>query len=222
MDALVALFPKSGGSWLCAMTSDLGFELKYSHLGSGHVRRRPFHGIDAGRIRAAERFVVLFRDPRDLVVSGFHQCRSRAQDYRFKGSMREFIVNPNHGIEKVARFHLAVATACVSHHGSMALTYESLQADAAKALQELARFLGRPVSPEAAEAAARANTLEQMQRREADEGPLRRPEDPNSARIRRGIVGSHLDELSSADVELCDEILTRHDYWPRLTAVLRS
>jgi hypothetical protein len=217
VDALVVLFPKSGGAWLSAMTSHLGFEIEYTHLGSGHIRRRPYRDLSRGRIASAQRLVGLFRDPRDLVVAGYHQCRFRARI--FNGSMRQFIVHPNHGIEKISRFHLALAAACAAHPRSKTVTYEAMHGDAASVLVDLAAFLGRPISIAEAQAAAAANTFPQMQQRERADSAS---EDVDMIRTRRGVVGSYRDELGGPDIDLCNEILGRHDYWSRLSDLLRG
>jgi len=65
------------------------------------------------------------------------------------------------------------------------------------------------------------NSFERMQRRERDGSYLRyknrlKPGDPrdiNSYKVRRGKVGGYQDELSDSDIEYCNSVLDRLDYF---------
>ena len=226
--AIVA-FPKAGASWLALSLRALGVDITSHHAGNGHGLKQGFQPLQDSRVERAERLVALFRDPRDTVVSGYWQCHVRVR--QFGGSLHEFLLHPWHGIEKQVAFDFALMDLC-QRIPSRSVTYQSLHTDGVAVLKGLAGFLGRPTSAERARAILAVCEISKLRARELagefagrdrEHQPIRpKPGEPNSLRFRRGIVGSHRDEMSPEDIALCDEILARHDYFERLDEHLKA
>src|SRR3954468_24189642 len=68
----VVSFPNSGRTWLRVMLDQLWIASEFKHNGSGHSRRLAFDALSpAGPRFTKRRVILLLRDPRDTVVSGY-------------------------------------------------------------------------------------------------------------------------------------------------------
>jgi len=201
------------------MLDDLKIHLKYSHAGADHAGAKHFSQMDTSAAARFRKIVFLHRDPRDTVVSGYHQAARRIGV--FHGSISEFVRDPHHGIEKVARYNRMWLGFASDNPFILVCSYEAMLADTCQELERIAAFLGASVSGKAIEDAVYRNRFEEMRRREASGefrekyGQILTPRDPNnpdSFKVRRGIVGGYRDELSCADITYCDDALDALDY----------
>lgn len=224
---LVASFPKSGRTWLRVMLDDLGIPAQYKHLGASHFNRKHFAQIDVRVPPEFDVVVGLVRNPIDTVVSGFHQCTSRLGNFR--GGMLEFVQSPHHGIEKIARFNLALVDECRRVPRSVVISYEDMHADAAAVLMTVAQLVADPVTEvEALETADRykfaymqeAEVRGILGERYGDKLRVLQPDNPNSAKVRRGVVGGYVDEMTAEEIGVCNEVLLRLDYEQRMASVV--
>jgi len=226
---LLVAFPKTGASWFSLSLAALGVDILPFHASNGHGRNLPFQPLEDKQIERAGRLVALFRDPRDTVVSGYWQCHART--HQFRGTLREFLLHPWHGIEKQVAFDFALMELS-GRIPSRSVTYDAMHADGAGLLRTLAGFLGRPTSGERAQAVFEACRIDRLRAlelagefagRDTNKRPIKpKPGEPNTLRFRRGIVGSHRDEMSAEDIATCDEILAKHDYFARLSQHLQG
>lgn len=199
-------FPKSGRTWLRVMLDELGFALEYDHAGSAHKHARHFADLDTAAAEAYGRIVLLTRDPRDTVVSGYHQAAVR-RSY-FAGPMSDFVRDPRHGIEKALHFAELWTKRAAGDPRFHVVAYERLLTNTAAELTRIVAFLGGPVDPPSIQSVAAANTFAMMKAREQDGSlALRYGGRFGGDKVRRGIVGSHRDELSPADVAYCNAAL---------------
>jgi hypothetical protein len=207
-------FPKSGRTWLRLMLDDLKIHLQYSHAGADHAGAKHFSQLDTSTAPRFRKIVFLHRDPRDTVVSGYHQASKRIGV--FQGSISEFVRDPHHGIEKVARFNRMWLGFANDNPLILVCSYEAMLADTGQELKRIVAFLGASVYGKAIEDAVCRNRFEEMRRREASGefrekyGQILTPRDsnnPDSFKVRRGVVGGYRDELSSADIAYCDDAL---------------
>jgi hypothetical protein len=82
---VVTEFPKSGGTWLSQMLSEMtGYEFRRNQFPG--LSRQIFHGHYRKRFPGVPT-VVLWRDPRDIIVSWYHHClfyseRTNAEETR--------------------------------------------------------------------------------------------------------------------------------------------
>ena len=94
----VVSFPKSGRTWLRVMLDDIALKARFSHDGSDHVFRRSFSELDADKSRYAQDSVLLLvRDPRDTVVSGYFQVTVQVP-YEVSGRQTTTVQLINRGV----------------------------------------------------------------------------------------------------------------------------
>ena len=92
--AIVVSQPKSGRTWLRFMLDRLGLHLRYQHP-SGSILPDEWRG---------KKIIFLYRDPRDVVVSHWYHATRRHGFY--DGSLSDFILHPEWGLESVIRSNL--------------------------------------------------------------------------------------------------------------------
>jgi hypothetical protein len=204
------------------MLHDLKISVNFTHDGSRHLDALPFNELATDKSPYKEnKIVLLVRDPRDTVVSGYYQATKRISP-PYDGSMSEFIRDPKHGIEKIVRFNLnwfANASIPDSIH---LLEYEQLRADTVGEMTRLATFLGKPaLSRERIASTVEAARFENMRAMESKGAGKHEigvvlaagdPGDPNSYKVRKGKIGGYTDELSASDIAFCDEVLRNYSY----------
>lgn len=209
-DAVVS-FPKSGRTWLRVMLDDLGCDVAWTHAGASHGEGRQMQKLHTWPALKYRRIVFLHRDPRDTVVSGYHQSRLRRDGY--DGTLSDFIRDPRHGLEKILHFNALWLKLAETRGGMMVSSYEALQADTEAELARIAAFLGAEVTAEQIAAVVAASRFEKMQARERAGAYAERygkaltpadPSRPESFKVRRGKVGGYRDELSAEDIAWCD------------------
>lgn len=232
-DALhVVSYPKCGRTWLRVMLDDLGIDALYTHDRSGFEDHAPIPALDADKTKyAGGKVLLMVRDLRDIVVSGYFQVRRRLHLRRADlMSLSDYICDPYYGIEKAICFNLQWFAAAPEMPQLSILRYEDLHGDTGRALAAVVRFADRQVSNEAiADVAARWSFVH-MQRLEASGGFEARygntlvpadPADPESYKVRRGMIEGYVDYLSSDNIDYCDRIMSDADYFSRLQSALR-
>jgi sulfotransferase family protein len=225
----VVSFPKSGRTWLRVMLDELRIEAIYTHDGSDDLRQAPSESLNPDKSDYARVPVLLLvRDVRDTAVSGYFQAIKR-----FKldvGSMSQFIRDNRHGIVKIVRFNLGWYTAADHIKRIAILRYEDLHESAEDAIIRVGQFVGRKLSHDDVKRAVANARFEKMQAGEvngkfAERYGLRLTpadrNDPESYKVRRGIVGGFHDYLSPEDIAYCDQILAQTHYQRHLENVLR-
>lgn len=216
-------FPKSGRTWLRVMLDQADVPLTWDHAGSGHSKARRFEEIDFDLAATPRRTLFLHRGPLDTVVSGYHQASKRVGN--FDGTISEFVRDPRHGLEKIARFNLEWIGRMSTRDDAIVVLYEDLRRSGVDELGRVLRFFGSDLSDDEIEALLEANSFDRMKEREvagaADESygtALKAADvtDPNSFKVRRGKVGGYRDELSAEDVAWGEALLEELDYDARV------
>lgn len=219
---VVISYPGCGRTWLMVMLDRLNLQVRYSHDGTEHRAKRHFSELSADKSRYSRRRVVLLvRDPRDAVVSGFFEASKRLPgaplELRYTGSLPDFVRDPCHGIEKIVTFYSnwhiqqGVPAAC------LVVSYEEMRSDTRAALGKIAGFVSKdPISSDRIAEAARFADFERMKRKEK-EGAFRErygellvpgdPEDRESFKVRRGRVGGWREYLQKDDSEYCKKVM---------------
>ncbi|MEX0752695.1 MAG: sulfotransferase domain-containing protein [Xanthobacteraceae bacterium] len=210
-------FPKSGRTWLRIMLDELGIGLRYEHAGSAHLHALPIEQMpDPGALAGKQKIVFLHRDPRDVVVSGYFQASKRVGVFR--GTMSEFLRDPRHGLHKILVFNRQWLRAAQGRNDICVVTYEAMHADVEAELRRVVAFFGKSVEPAALRKAIEAGRFETMQQNEASGvyeqryGSVLAPGqagDPESFKVRRGVVAGYVDYLSPEDLTYCDEVMAK-------------
>jgi hypothetical protein len=211
------------------MLDQLWIASQFRHDGSDHGRGLHFNALSpAGPHFSKRRVILLLRDPRDTVVSGYFHVAKR-HGRAFDGGIAEFIRDPQHGVDKIVRFNLVWLEQGPRMLGFLPITYEQLQSDTMGVLKRIVLFT-RVAIPETELARAVAdNTFEQMQRKERSRyydwryGTMlasSRAADPDRSKVRKGKIGGYVDYLSEEDIRYCNERLGRARYFETVEAAL--
>jgi hypothetical protein len=165
--------------------------------------------------------VLLVRDPRDVIVSLYHQRRGRHGGYA--GSLDEFLTERVGGFESLLRFYDLWADAPGPR---LVVRYEDLHGSAEDELRRVLDFLDvAGVPAEVLTEAVAFGSFDHM--RELEESaafgseklrPGRRG-DFTTYKTRRGKVGGHRDELTADQITQLDRLLAassanRFGYYP--------
>ncbi len=207
-------YPKSGRSWLRYMlrVAGHGEAVRFHHDGfEFNDGRKPAHNFElSARLRryaADDRVIYLERDPRDVMVSLYHQVTGRFADFfDYRGSISEFLRDDYFGASTLAEFRRMWRTVLMER-SYLHLTYEEMHADTVRALRRVLSYLELDASDADIAASVEQGRFENMQSVEMsgqfDEPWLRTRN--GFPKVRSGKVGSyHL--LSQEDVEYLNRI----------------
>jgi len=215
MDAVIS-FPKSGRTWLRVMLDQVGLPLEWTHAGAGHGNGRPISKLDTSTARKYGRILFLHRDPRDTAVSGYYQKLYRRDGY--SGTISEFLRDPCHGLEKIILYNQMWLELASKRPQMMVTSYEGLRADTETLLADIITFFGAEVDQARIHQVVADSTFERMQEKEkAGEyasvyGKILSPADPeqpDSFKVRKGVVGGYVDELLADDIAYCEQTVER-------------
>jgi hypothetical protein len=227
---LVVSFPKAGRTWLRVMLDELGVDAEYTHFGAGVARALPADALAPRSWWYARRpTLLLIRDPRDTLVSSFHQATKRRHTYA--GNLAAFVRDARFGIEKVVRWNAMWVEVAQAHPNVAIVSYEGLRAQGAPLVQAAARHLGAAPGDEAVRAAWQHANFDALRARalagevDARHRKILAPRDardPSSFKVRKGVIGGYRDELAAEDIAYCDAVIAQHDYEARIAAALRE
>lgn len=148
------------------------------------------------------RVLMLIRDPRDTIVSSFYQVTQRAYRPLPFTDIDAYALDPLYGFPRIVRFYRqwAVNRRLPAHF--KLVRYESLRLQGPAALADICDFVDLGGLPaKSLEKIYAASTMERVRQLEATGGAdLFRFAGPNASKARRGVVGSHRDELRPATV----------------------
>jgi len=168
-----------------------------------HIKRKPV--------------VFLARDPRDTVVSFYYQARKRRGAYN--GSISEFIRDERLGIDSVVDF-MNVWAGYIKENPDRVLliSYEQLHMDTVNTVRRVLDFVNLgSVSDETIRSAVTFASFENLRKLETQgyfQDEILRPadpSDPNSYKVRKGKIGSYLEELDGGDIEYVEQAIGRLD-----------
>lgn len=215
MRRAVVSFPKSGRTWLRLILDGLDVAVEYTHAGAAHRLAAHSDSLNTEAASQYDRIVFLHRDPRDTVVSGYHQVTKRLTNV-YTGSMSDFVRDRHHGIEKVVRFNRMWLDLVHADSNMLSVRYEEMHADAGAVIARVLSHFGESRSSEQIHEAVEQNRFDVLQRREISGdfsaeyrkilGSPSSP-DPNGLKVRRGRVGNYAVELEPADIDYCNRFL---------------
>lgn len=231
-DVALISYPKSGRTWVRFMLDSVGVKLLYDHAGAENRSRFTLEEIADRPARWSEwRVIFMARDPRDTVVSSYFEATKRLKDeYRFHGSIGEFMRSPRYGVEKIARYNLLWLESGTAFRDFLPMSYERLHEATHSEVRRLLSFALRKLVPsERVSRAVEAGRFENMRKVEEKLGGKMnernrlgggKPGDPESMKTRRGKVGGWRDYFDDAEAAYMEEVLAGLNYWPRVEAAL--
>lgn len=229
-DVYVVSYPKSGRTWLRLLvgrslqqhfalgeadlleTDALALRraqvpvVRFTHDGKAH-ERSPDEPAHHEQYRDHD-VVLLVRDPRDVLVSHYHQLRNRRD--RDLGTLGEFIRSRVGGAETLLAFYRSWARDLEVPRNLLLLRYEDLHRDTAAELRRVLAFMGvEDVSQQVVDEAVHYASFDNMRDLElsgATSSPRLTPgrAGDEGLKTRKGRVGGHIEELEPDDIAWLD------------------
>ncbi|MBG0791805.1 MAG: sulfotransferase domain-containing protein [Desulfovibrionaceae bacterium] len=181
----------------------------------GYVHKRPasetcFHT----RRYKGKRVIFLMRDPRDVVVSSFHQLSKR--DKLVDDDLGAFIRDDTTGLPRIVAFYNVWMRNIDRTRQHIIIRYEDLKTDTFGEIHRLLSALGMEYIPdEFVQNAIDKAEFKRMQRMEK-KGEFTRgrmqpgdPADVQTFKVRKGKVGGYKEECPAEDVEWINDYLRK-------------
>ncbi len=151
--------------------------------------------------------IFLVRDPRDVVVSHFHQVTKRAKNPFVFNSISDFVRDENLGFNRIIYYYnLWCKSRCVPKD-FLLIRYEDLIKDGIIELKKISDFLSLDVTvydlKKVYEASSAINMRKEELANELDEYEGIR-KDKNHFKVRNAKIGSYMHELDSEDILYCN------------------
>lgn len=165
--------------------------------------------------------LILFREPKDVIVSYYMEVVFREPVPRFEGTVDAFARSDIYGVTKLVSYYNALADFRRRSTGpTLLMRYEEIWADTFSSLKRAAEFLGiKHVTDERLHRAIEASSIENMRRMEAVATPetalvpsLHRPirDLPDARRARVGGTGNWRKHLNTDTAAYIDAYVERH------------
>jgi hypothetical protein len=241
--ALVLSIGKSGRTWLRVLLNkflslhykvpfELGDLNKYDtevpSIGYDHELWKHFSEAKVGgRIKGlylippdtllSKKVVLLFRDPRDVVVSLYFQKTKRSHN-KVALSMGDFLRHNKYGIRNIIRVLNEWRRRLKDHPQCLWLSYEAMKADTAGELARVVDFIGiKGADAGQIKEAVDFSRFENMKKMEA-RGEFQKqslrpgdPKDADSFKVREGKVGGYKRHFSEKDLEYIEQTMRSLD-----------
>jgi len=224
-------YPKSGRTWIRFMLAhlDQADPVKFHHDGfEFNDGSLPPHNFSVqerlARYGQIDRIVYLERDPRDVMVSLYHQVTGRFRDFfNYQGTLSEFIRDPYFGAHNLARFR-TMWEQLSQQPNVLKITYEDCHRDPARTLATILEFFELDASDADIAQAVDAGSFEKMKELESSgQFPLPWLRQRNGApKVRKGKVGGFRDSLSSQDIAFLDQVFGFPRERPRFLRSLKG
>lgn len=241
-DILVLSVAKSGRTWLRVLLSkyfSLHFDVEmsigdlyqpvpempqlyYSHERWSHIVESSFSQRLFGRYIVPEKviqqkkIVMLYRDPRDVVVSLFFEKSKRA-DKKISMDISEFIRDQKYGIGTIIWAMNYWHERFQKHPQCIWNSYEGMKADTYPILKEIIDFMGITPKEDCLQGAIEYSKFENMKKLEASNSfntKILQPgdaKDPSSYKVREGKVGGYTKHFNETDLAYLDEQMSKLD-----------
>ncbi|WP_247646330.1 sulfotransferase domain-containing protein [Labrenzia sp. VG12] len=147
------------------------------------------------------------RDPRDTIVSLYHQLSSRTT--RPVGlTLSEFIRSPEYGWDRMMRFYAIWDANLRTPRSMLLMSYEGLLRSPATGIEHVANFLGVKLSQEQVSKIADVSSAETMRQGER-QGKIAQMRvlgsGLNALKVRKAKSGTYKEEMSEEDQLWCEK-----------------
>jgi hypothetical protein len=160
-----------------------------------------------------KKIVLLFRDPKDTMVSAYFQKTARSErdgHSAFKGTISEYIKNKIGGLETFLYFYKYWLDERKNFQNFYLLNYNTFRQNQIKEFEQLLSFLQVGIDNEKVVQALEFSSFKNMHKMEKNNefktGILQptNEKDTNSFKTRKGKVGGYMEYLSNDDIEFID------------------
>ncbi|MDX1394211.1 MAG: sulfotransferase domain-containing protein [Gemmatimonadota bacterium] len=200
---------------------DVAPRIEFTHdIWENRTARRVLHRITGRHLiprrqRDRARIVLVVRDLRDLMVSLYFELTKRGFKHGplFEGTPGEMLRDPRFGVQAA----VDTLNQWLSEWGDSGRcyvwSYEECRADPERVFREALEFLGfDPIDGELLRESiefASFRSMKKLERSGQVDGRVLRPgdpEDPDSYKVRRGVVGGFVDYLEEADIAFIESV----------------
>lgn len=217
-------FPKTGQTWLMYMLKGMFKQLKNKDyfIESTHdcseiilengTRIDPNHIFqfnDRYRFRRAK-VIFLIRDPRDVIVSHFHQVTKRSQNPFVFDNISNFVQDEKLGFKRIIYFYNLWFKNRNIPQKILIIKYEDLLTNGVNELKKIANFLDIKMQKELLTKVYQESSSSKMRRLEKEnklDGFVDFGKEINKLKVRKAKIGSYKVELSDSDIKYCNECM---------------
>lgn len=224
-DVIFVSFPKSGRTWVRYFLAkyieykfNLPFDVEFNYVRDlikirfCHNYFQIYQDIEGTpnilfpEILVQKKVITIVRDPRDVIVSYYHQKKLREE--KEVQDINEFIKSPIYGIERHSDFVLKLLDFMETQKkDGLLLSYERLKEEPSAVFDKLIKFIFSESDPAILQKAIEESTFDKMREYEikisqSNSGNFMRfgtknwDGNINSLKVRKGKTGSYKDELS--------------------------
>ena len=194
-DIFLCSYPKSGNTWLRFLIANLLHEeeevtfrnienflpeIEKSSKSLNHLMKRPIMKTHWPFFRRFPRFIYIYRDPRDAMISFHHYT---VKNGWFQGNLSEFIrsATPDYYGDWGTHVKTALAECEKRSQDVCLLQYEQMLEQPAESLNRVAKFLGLLKSQTQIEKAVEKSSFDKLRVMEMKHGPEHGPGAANRA-----------------------------------------
>lgn len=218
-------FPKTGRTWLMHMINQMKNESDHPLKNTDYfifnehdnseiiiengTRNNP---LDVFCFTSRYRYkrgkvIFLVRDPRDVVVSHFHQVTKRAKNPFVFKSISSFVQDDILGFKRIIHYYNLWYNNKNIPQDFLLIKYENLLENGTEELNKIKDYLGLNISEELVEKIYINSSAEKMRNKELLnqlEGYKDFGKDRNQLKVRNAKIGGYKKELSAEDISYCN------------------
>ncbi|KAB2814328.1 sulfotransferase domain-containing protein [Phaeocystidibacter luteus] len=163
-----------------------------------------------------DKCIFLVRDPRDVVVSYYHQVNKRSKTTFFSGSIDDFVLDPVYGIERVLSYYKLYEQTHHLYPNFCLVQYEDLLVETQRELTRVLEFIGirhfNEAHLERVVSEGQADNMRKLEKSKAVSGMNSFGSDRDSLKVRKAKTGSFKEELLPETVEKMNEIIEKYGH----------
>ena len=218
-------FPKTGRTWLMYMIN------KIKEQGNHRLKKEKYfifkehdnseiiledgtrnNPLDVFKFTSRFRYrrgkvIFLVRDPRDVIVSHFHQVTKRAKNPFIFNSISEFVKDDILGFKRIIHFYNLWYYQQQKPPDFLLIKYEDLLDNGVQTLSEITSFLNISITTNNLQDIYHESSSDKMRKKEKvnqlegfnDFGKSR-----NQLKVRNAKIGGYQSELSDEDIQYCN------------------
>ena len=161
-----------------------------------------------------QKVILLVRDPRDAIVSRYHQHKTKIDDKLGCTTLDEY-VSEGSELNDYIQFYNDWQTHKASAQDVLILRYEDMKANTFESVKKVLIFLQLPIQPATVREAIDYASFKNMRKIEVEGSEQvragvmssRNVDNPESFKVRKGVVGGYRSELSAASIAFVDNLV---------------
>jgi len=228
-------YPKAGRTWVRVMLAKLseimGGDPKKKEMIRYKHPKPCFNGEQLRFKVNSKKIILLYRDPRDIVVSNFFQVTLREkQKWNFKGNISKFIRDEKFGIGDIINFYNIWLKRLQPHPNFMFLKYEDLIKHTPQEFMRICSFLGISITQPIIDKVVAYSSFENMKKMDLGDKdhllsnksalgggpkapylPYKGVQRQEAMKIRKGVIGGYKEYLNPKDIKYVNRRLLELD-----------